>query len=399
MMDKNDLERALAEKYKNGRRGLRWNDLAEDILPGYAPGRIDADSRARDELNGYLKDLECRGFLTLRKVKEEKAFTLYSLKFTEKMEDLCAAHGMQTRACVTDTILRALDGLSLSPGPVEDWRSGQLALLEAGKPDIRFWGKCSVDEIRGAVLMADAVIRNTEEVYVRDISKRVLGDSKGFTERIRAKTCGILEKCSGQEILDRLEDMRERIGKNASILSLYSVAAVPRYIPAEGSLEIETPCGRIVSDKMPYVFLSDSVGRYRSIRVKTPCFITIENRTTYEDFNEEGYTKFYVGGFPGYAERELLAEIYEENPGVRYAHWGDIDAGGFRIFSDVRRYLPSVVPYRMDIETLVRYREQTVPLTENDRKQLEKVEEGPFSEVTRYMLLHGIKLEQESAYA
>lgn len=395
-----DIKKYLSKKYKKGRAGVTWKNLSADILPGYAPGRIDLDSSRRDELNKELEAIAASGYIILRKEKKERAFTLYSLRFTEKMEDMCVQFGIRTKKSIANSIIDILSHVALTSPAVIRWQQEQLELAQGGTPDREFWNdSCDTEEIRKAVIMADAIIQNKEEIYIKNMAKRVLGDSKGFTGVVKTKACSLLEKCADADTLEELSKIREKMGKKASILALYNVVATPGYIPAFGKLGLSTPHGLITSNDMPYIFVSDTIEKYRHIRVGTPNFITVENRTTYEDFDEDGFTKFYVGGFPGYAERKLLLKIYEDNPEIRYFHWGDIDCGGFRIFNDIRKYIPVLSPYNMDKETLEKYSAYTTKLTESDRKHLPEITDPLFSDLSRYMLLHNIKLEQESIYA
>ena len=50
----------------------------------------------------------------------------------------------------------------------------------------------------------------------------------------------------------------------------------------------------------------------------------------------------------------------------------------------------------MDVNTLQAYSEYAKPLTENDRKRLEKLRDGEFGDAVAYMLEHNCKLEQEA---
>ena len=395
-----DIERYLADKYRSGRKGISWKNLASDILPGYVPGRYDLDHSQRDKLNNALARLADAGYVTLRKYKAERAFTLYSVTFTDKMESLCGQYGIKTKCGIAKDVLDTLLPLRLSSPGISRWRDEQVSMAQTGQPDRRFWNdSCAAGDIGRAVLLADAIIRNKEEIYIRDLSKMVLGDSKAFSGKVKEKAEALLEKCSDSDALEKMADMKSRYGRGANIFLVYNVVSTPRHIPAFGDIEITTPFCVIDSRSMPYVFLSDAINKYQRIRIKTPDFITIENQTTYEDFFEDGYTKFYVGGFPGYAEKELLAKIYRDNPDVTFHHWGDIDCGGFRIFDNIRRYIPTLVPYNMDVDTLSKYADFAAPLTVNDKRYLLSADVEPFRELADYMVRHDMKLEQESVYA
>lgn len=90
-------------------------------------------------------------------------------------------------------------------------------------------------------------------------------------------------------------------------------------------------------------------------------------------------------------------ELHAACPQAAYHHFGDIDAGGFEIYRDLRE--KTGIPfrmYRMDLETLQAYEQYGRPLTENDRIRLQKMRgREELREVIDYMLAHDVKLEQE----
>lgn len=397
-----DITVFLVNRYgKDGVRNISWKSLSEHVLPGYEPGRLDLPAEKRDRLNSRLEAMQSEGYVVLKRYRKERAFTLYSLSMTDRMELLCRTYGVMTAKACAEGIRSALGGICPVSDGLSRWVRRQMLRAEEGRPDRTFWRSADCfGTAADAVKMADAVIMNTEPVYVRDISKRVLGNSKAFSGKVKEKTQFLLEECSAPDILESLEERRRTLGRRASILDLYGVMQTPQMIPAYGTLEIDTSSGLIVSHMMPYVFVSDVLKRYRRIRIGTPKFITIENKTTYADFDAgEEFTKFYTGGFPGYAEKELLARIFADNPDIEYYHWGDIDGGGFRIFENISRCIPTLRPFNMDIEMLKNNAPYTEPLTESDRSRLLKIRDGRFAQLVSYMLENNVKLEQESFYA
>ncbi|MDF0499036.1 Wadjet anti-phage system protein JetD domain-containing protein [Bradyrhizobium yuanmingense] len=72
--------------------------------------------------------------------------------------------------------------------------------------------------------------------------------------------------------------------------------------------------------------------------------LTIEN---YASFNrqvreiEDGSLVVYTGGFPAVGVIELLTKVLTALPAdVPFLHWGDVDAGGVRIFRYLEENLP-----------------------------------------------------------
>lgn len=128
--------------------------------------------------------------------------------------------------------------------------------------------------------------------------------------------------------------------------------------------------------------------------------ITIENLTTFFRFKRENSLIIYLGGYHNHIRRLLLQKIYEVFTTARYDHFGDIDAGGFRIYYHLKE--KTGIPfnlYKMDLETLKMYEKYGKKLTENDRKRLKKLKDTKIEESERqcvdHMLKYNVKLEQE----
>ena len=108
---------------------------------------------------------------------------------------------------------------------------------------------------------------------------------------------------------------------------------------------------------------------------------------------------FYLGGYANRFQRDFLKRIYEDNPGVQYFHFGDIDAGGFYIHENLCRItgIPFEL-YRMSVNELQdpRYKSCLLSLTLNDRRRLRTLAGYDiYQETVKYMLAQDVKLEQE----
>lgn len=82
--------------------------------------------------------------------------------------------------------------------------------------------------------------------------------------------------------------------------------------------------------------------------------------------------------------------VYAGNKNVNYYHYGDIDAGGFYIYLHLceKTQIPFKL-YRMDVDTLVKYKNKTLRLTKNNRNRLQnllKRSDLDFLETVRFML-------------
>ena len=399
------VEKALIRLYaEESRKRFTPKDISTMVANGYEPGRIDFPVTKRDMINRELESLETRGYIELKKDRKEKAFTLYGGKFTEKMENLCLRNGIRTKACLIEQERQTINKIT----GVRDIRLAEWLRAEAGTGNFvrKTFPPAAVsdfpaDDFTGAVLLADEALSGCGMVYERNIAKKVLNDSKGITRSIRKILERILTECSDDETLEAFRERKTALGPKAQILPLYGVVKTPEYIITEGDMTITLRDGEEISTRgLPYAFSSEYLDRIESIRVNAERVVTIENLTSYEDFHDIGTVKIYTGGFVSFPERSLLAKVYEDNPDREYLHWSDIDCGGIRIFRHIRNYIPTVMPYRMDISTLKDGKEYWTPLTDNDRKYLESCTDGGlFHSLAEYMLEQDAKLEQESFYA
>ena len=225
----------------------------------------------------------------------------------------------------------------------------------------------------------------SSETFQRDFSVRVFGDSKVF-EKIRERLISILYEYGDfpdkETILEDLNIVRNPghvYFKGAGVLTI-----------AGQRLDIRTLRGDIALSSS----LLSSVDR---MEVCGNLVMTIENLTTFHAFSEPNVFAIYLGGYHNADRRKFIKKIYEQNRDKKFLHYGDIDAGGFYILRHLRQKTGvAFEPFRMDANTLQAYSEYAKPLTENDRKRLEKLRDGEFGDTAAYMLEHNCKLEQEA---
>lgn len=93
--------------------------------------------------------------------------------------------------------------------------------------------------------------------------------------------------------------------------------------------------------------------------------------------NEKDALIIYLAGFRNHTKQHLLTKIYNKYSDLEYYHFGDIDVGGFLIFSNLKEKtgIP-FIPYKMGINELQNNKERLKKLTENDKKRLLKLAEN-----------------------
>lgn len=113
----------------------------------------------------------------------------------------------------------------------------------------------------------------------------------------------------------------------------------------KGPVVVEGPNGRLVDGNVkPFASVHPEMLPQLSVSKPPTAILTIEN---YASFNrqvreiEDGSLVVYTGGFPAAGVIELLSKVLTGVPAeVPFLHWGDVDAGGVRIFRYLEENLP-----------------------------------------------------------
>lgn len=277
-------------------------------------------------------------------------------------------------------------GITPVCGTFVEYLLGRLRGKQPVKEYIRLEEK---DETKQLLDTIQAIEANGLQLYLREFSMLQFQDSKAFG-KLEGKVAHVFrrfkEGCGDMEADE--------------ILAEYGLYHTPNYVYVKGEavIAIGKETIRLSALKQGIGISGDDIGRVRfpdTARIKK--VVTIENLTTFFRWQEEESLMVYLGGYHNALRRSLLSEIYSCCPGAMYFHFGDMDAGGFEIYRDLKEKtgIP-FEPYRMDLGTLKRYEHYGRPLTENDRKRLgHMADREEFGEVIAYMLQQGVKLEQE----
>ena len=150
----------------------------------------------------------------------------------------------------------------------------------------------------------------------------------------------------------------------------------------------------------------------------------IENKANYIDYiqNKIKDNEFviYHGGMYGPikglffkkiydASNEVLNELSNDDSNkasnrlsknIEFYHWSDIDIGGFKIFARLKRIIPSLKPYKMDVESFYSKKAYWKNMSEDYRKKLLEIKKqldyNCFDDLIDEMLKTNSKLEQEA---
>jgi hypothetical protein len=137
--------------------------------------------------------------------------------------------------------------------------------------------------------------------------------------------------------------------------------------------------------------------------IKTMLFV--ENRTNYRWLVMQGVSKdtllVYHGGFYSPAKRRLFELLSTGAPTAAVLFWGDIDLGGFLMFTRLKNELfPALTAWKMGMEEYASYQSYGVTRStgylNSLRGKLEKAAfDAAFFPVARVILESGVTVEQE----
>ena len=268
----------------------------------------------------------------------------------------------------------------------------QLTLLEDGK-------KARYPAEKAALLLEllRVILLNGEELYERELSIRILHDSKRFAAEYRTAVCDILRKYGDYEGL--LQGETEKRTIQEILLEEHLICANPGYIYVKGTAEFRMADGGVhrTEEGLPVAFSTAFMKEVRSVHVQATRVITVENLTSFHRFDQKGFFVVYLSGYHSSRITRFLHRI-EAPENHEWLHFGDLDPDGFLILKNLcRKTGMEFRAWQMSADILRRFRGYTRPLTEQDRAKAEKMlKEGYYPEEMRLMLEEGIKLEQEA---
>lgn len=363
----------------------------------------------RSSINNALKELQNKGLIEIYhdKQKDNRNYEVYGARINkDAVKKLFPIYGI-TAKDEADAFLKKQIEIMLMTENLTDKTKSYLKYVISnpfGKQSIWQRSRKSgiLDSERGFELIrgADAVLRcgqKNKSTLIRNVSISTYGDSKRF-QQIEDQICTSIEKIlliSGNP--EELAVIDEAKNSSKKIYEFFGVSKNPFSEIIKGSVKIITDNGKIDTCGHTYSFRSDEEDGYRHIYIEDKNLITIENITTYSDFDKPGYAKIFTRGYPSPFMKRIIRKIVFDNPQLVVKHWSDIDVGGFNIFYQIYNCSEKkAVPYRMDAEEI---RKTTIrkDLTDWDRKNLSKYITDPFfGNTAEYMLKYGEKVEQEA---
>ncbi|MDO5140472.1 MAG: DUF2220 family protein [Eubacteriales bacterium] len=250
---------------------------------------------------------------------------------------------------------------------------------------------------------------HTPDQPERVFSSKWFGDSKYFEHNLKSKVVSILKEIRKAR-LGTDEEADDDYLSDDDLLAERGLYRWPEIYELNGPIVFLMDDGSLI-DLQSQVYgayvNSDTVKHIAEIDgAKVERVIFIENKANYIDYQSRsrlpGDLVIYHGGCYSPMKGVLFLKICEGCRTARVYHWSDIDLGGFRIFTRLRKNIaPNVRPLFMDVETLQTNVCSCMEIkTDGYIEQLEKLLKDPeysvFSDVIEYMIKNRIRLEQES---
>lgn len=301
----------------------------------------------------------------------------------DKLADIYKYVGRQEKKDIYNSILEILANYKERNQILNLYCTSQNERIDSNK-SIQFFNDDLV-ELDNILLAVDELLKVDTETFVRDFSVKVFKDSKVF-ERIAGKVVNLIYEYGNFPEKDK-------------VLGNLNIIKNPTYVnfKGPGSISIKEQRLDLTNFRGDLAVSSIMLADIDKIDITGKAVITIENLTSFHTFSDKEMFAIYLGGYHNSVRRDFIKKLHQQNPQKAFYHFGDIDVGGFNILEHLKHDTGiGFIPYKMDIETLKAYRNYTKKLTENDKKRLLMLVDGPYSNVVKYMLDNNCKLEQEA---
>jgi hypothetical protein len=383
----------------------------------------------RSRVNDQLQWLAMQGWLRLHWYRYEEGNLLEAVDLVTQQPDalvgLYTLLGRVPLGIMKEELRNLLSAQEPCEGWLQSFLSWALAQLAANKSPAPL-NLTDLQESRDLLRALSSIARLKAPTLERTLSVQLFGNSKRLAE-LRGGILTVL-RTHALEVSPVGDD-------DWAVLQAHNVYRPPEYVPLTGplSLWLRPPVGADLSrpgtgcniergrDKsapteirdsvylqiephLPSISLPDDILR-TAIIASCPAIalITVENLTSFSELlfvRPPSVMVVFTSGFPSPALTSFLARIRAYRPDLPFLHWGDMDAGGFKILAHLRRRLGTVLPLGMDIETFETYRTYAQPLEADDKSNLSTLLADPLlADCTRlieHLMKVGMRLEQEA---
>ena len=268
----------------------------------------------------------------------------------------------------------------------------QIRRLEKGnRPEV------SKEKAENLLLLIQFILNNQEEFLERELSIRFFGDTKLFEKSYRATVCKIMEKYGDYQ--DRLFGVSDSREKELILLGEHNIHANPTYVYVRGNGEFLLKNGTVLrlTSENPIAFSAETIQNIDKIVIDNEKAMTIENLASFHRICEQDTFYIFLSGYHNTLKQHFIKRLAQENPKLRWYHFGDLDPDGYYILEHLKRGTGiDFEPFHMGVDDLIKFEEYGKKLSEIDRKKANiLMDSGLYYRELSYMIEKNVKLEQE----
>ena len=384
----------LLDRYENSRTYTGENKVKQvfrikvkDIWKGYLDDFTDVAEI--EEFKNQVEQLEKKGLVSVHRQKNDEIISVaMNIDFITEYYRLL--NRIEKKALI-DEELQMYRNYSEDKSALGEFCRKQIELLMLGKN-----AQYRKDRAEKYLDFLRRILLNDHELYERELSVLVLGDSKAFENSYRKTVCKILKDYGDYN--DILQGENEERNIELLILETHKIYPNPGYVYFKGEASVQLLDGYTLElkDNMPIALSADYLDKVMYICPKQSKILTIENLTSFHRFTQKGFFCIYLAGYHSVYISRYLKKI-DKPEEKEWLHFGDIDPDGFMILRNLRNKTGiDFHPYQMNEEMLNYYKKYTKELENQDKTKANTlVTEGFYSDIMKYMLMNNVKLEQE----
>ena len=398
----------LLDKYENSKHlldpGASLRRVMLRVEKKDLPEYIYEDAVIRDAYNEAALELEKRHLVQLEWVKGRPVLSAIVLRLDQIPQ--CYASVKRVHPKVRATQVIQLIDSSLKDVAIPWMIAWKADVCKSAAEQMKIPAFCKTDD----TLLRD-LLRAFREysalpggITMRAFSSRCFSDTKYFERNVRDLFLRIARQYDADLAISCDEN---GLGEKEQLAYL-GIYARPELYELAGNCLIRTEQGTICIGAAPYGLalpstLIDSITAIGLTAIQ--CITFIENKTNYDEYvvseKQPGELVIYHGGFLSPQKRKLVALIARAAAkDVKVRFWADIDAGGFRMFHNLQKLIPPVVPMRMSGELVDRFHEQGLVRSKEYLTDLQiDMENGKyplFRDAIEKILNYGVTIEQET---
>lgn len=408
MTEKCVILNRLLDKYENSRHlsdpGMSHRRVMLRVEKKDFPEYIYEDATIRDSYNEAAIELEKQHLVQLEWVKGCPLLLTITLRLDQIMQCYSSAervHPKVRASQVANSIDSGLEGVTV-PWVVA-WKTDA---CRVASEQLKVPPFCKTDDtlLQNLLCSFREYAALPGSITMRAFSSKCFSDTKYFERNVRDWFLKIAKKYNADLALSCAEN---ELGEKEQ-LAFLGIYARPELYELAGNCNIRTYQGDIYVGAAPYglALPSTLIDSITMISLSTiQCITFIENKTNYDEYvvseKQSEELVIYHGGFLSPQKKKLFALIaHAATTAIKMQFWADIDVGGFRMFGNLQKLIPNLVPMRMSGEFVETFHQKGLVRTELYLSQLrtavQKGEYPLFEDAIEKILKYGITIEQET---